>query len=329
MLFHSYAFLLLFIPFMMLLFFGLSKLGLKTWARNSLLVGSLFFYAYWDIRFMPLLLLSILFNYFVGKRLRRYNKKLLLILAISVNLLFFFTFTYLDIILSIYSSLSHIPITPPEITLPLGISLFTFTQVAFLIDAYKSKTENYDLSSYGLFVAIFPQLFAYPISPDKGIMRQLQNENFFRLHPSNIAKGSFIFLLGLGKKLLIANVLATYVGSVFDPPETIASFLPAWIASLTYAFQLYFDFSSYSDMAIGLGLLFNLELPFAANSPYHACSPLDFAKRMHSSLFDFLHDYLFIPVRESRDFHPRNLHKALKKGRSLRSNPFLIRDRSC
>nr|WP_218058343.1 MBOAT family O-acyltransferase [Legionella jamestowniensis] len=185
-----------------------------------------------------------------------------------------------------------------NIILPIGISFFTFTQIAFLVDVYKGQTSEYNFIHYLLFITYFPHLIAGPVLHHKQIIPQFMNPNTYTLNTENVAVGLTLFIFGLVKKVLIADSLSTYVIPIFNAANqgVPIAFVEAWIGSLSYTFQIYFDFSGYSDMAIGLSLLFNIRLPMNFNSPYKATSIIDFWRRWHISLSTFLRDYLYIPL---------------------------------
>ena len=186
-----------------------------------------------------------------------------------------------------------------KLTLPLAISFFTFQQIAYLVDSYKGETKEYDFLSYALFVSFFPQLIAGPIVHHKEMMPQFAKlKNKVKNH-GNILLGLFIFSMGLFKKVVIADTFAVYATQGFDKMEVL-EFFTAWQTSLSYTFQLYFDFSGYCDMAIGAALLFNIRLPINFNSPYKACDIQDFWRRWHITLGRFLRDYIYIPLGGNR-----------------------------
>jgi alginate O-acetyltransferase complex protein AlgI len=189
----------------------------------------------------------------------------------------------------------------PDIELPLAISFYSFTQIAYVVDAYRGQTEDYeyDLPSYSLFVTFFPQLIAGPILRHNELIPQFKVLRNFVFSHKNVAIGLTWFILGLGKKVLIADRVSPWVATVFDNAD-IVTFTEAWVGALSYTFQLYFDFSGYSDMAIGLGWIFNFRLPINFNSPYKATSIIDFWRRWHITLSFFLRDYLYIPLGGSR-----------------------------
>jgi alginate O-acetyltransferase complex protein AlgI len=302
MLFNSHAFLFCYLPVVSLVFFVLCRRHLVQAAKTWLFLSSLFFYGYWDVRFLPLLLGSILFNYACGnlilKSITTPKSKIFLILGITGDLALLFYFKYSNFFISNFISGSS---TFAEIVLPLGISFFTFTQIAFLVDVYKQKAHACDPISYGLFVTVFPHLIAGPILHHKQMIKQFNDLRMYVLQWPNIAQGTFLFVLGLSKKVFIADTLSEYVKPIFDDHLAVVHFVPAWFGALAYTLQLYFDFSGYSDMAVGLGLLFNLNLPINFNSPYKAHSIIDFWRRWHMTLSAFLKDYLYIPLGGSRN----------------------------
>ncbi len=299
MLFNSIDFLIYYLPIVIAGFFSLTSLRLYPLARAWLLASSLFFYGYWDVRFLPLLVGSILFNYLCGKQIlaQSSRKTLLLWIGISSNLALLFYFKYVNFFLSVMQGSTY---SLSEIVLPLGISFFTFTQIAYLVDAYQGKAEECDILSYGLFVTIFPHLIAGPILHHKQMITQFKSTQLYTVSWPHIAQGTFLFVIGLSKKMLIADPLSSYVVPVFDWDLPVIPFIQAWVGALSYTLQLYFDFSGYSDMAVGLGLLFNLYLPINFNSPYQADSIIDFWRRWHITLSHFLKDYLYIPLGGNR-----------------------------
>jgi D-alanyl-lipoteichoic acid acyltransferase DltB (MBOAT superfamily) len=308
MLFNSYSFIFLFLP---ITFAGMFWLGKYSHRLAALWLGmaSLAFYGVWDSRFLLLLLSSIAFNYgagyWIGMR-RNANPdkqvKLVLILAISVNLILLGYFKYTNFFIASANELfgGHIPTL--SIILPLGISFFTFTQIAFLVDVYRGIAREFNLIHYLLFVTYFPHLIAGPVLHHKQMMPQFANPETYRINAEHVTVGLTIFILGLAKKVLIADNLAEYATPIFNAARDgqILMFFEAWIGSLAYTLQLYFDFSGYSDMAIGLSLMFNVRLPMNFDSPYKASSIIDFWRRWHMTLSAFLRDYLYIPLGGNR-----------------------------
>jgi D-alanyl-lipoteichoic acid acyltransferase DltB (MBOAT superfamily) len=302
MLFNSYAFLLGFLPMTILGYFLLARVRV-TLAAAWLGLMSIFFYGYWDFHYVPLLLASILFNFAVGARINRAagtaTAGRLLAFGVIVDLALLGYFKYADFFLdSAAAVLGHDP-RHLGIILPLGISFYTFTQIAYLADARIGKAREYNFTNYVLFVTYFPHLIAGPILHHREMMPQFAAAETYRLRASNFAVGSAIFVIGLAKKVLIADNLSGYANELFAAPGE-PSFFVAWGGVLAYTFQLYFDFSGYSDMAIGLSRMFGVNLPLNFNSPYKATNITEFWRRWHMTLSRFLRDYLYIPLGGNR-----------------------------
>ena len=319
MLFSSWQFIFLFLPITFFVYFWLNNRRLVVVGKAWLVLASLYFYAYWDIQYLPLILGSILFNYAVGTGLaqahpgepatsqsprRSANRKVILAIGIAANLALLGYFKYADFFLENVNAVFGSAIPLPGIVLPLAISFFTFTQIVYLVDSYRGETAEYDLLKYTLFVTFFPHLIAGPIVHHGHLMPQFDSPwTLYRRYP-NIQRGLLIFSIGLFKKVVIADTFATWATAGFDGGQEL-DFFAAWAASLSYTFQLYFDFSGYCDMAIGASLLFNIWLPINFNSPYKAFSIQDFWRRWHITLSNFLRDYLYIPLGGSRVAIPR------------------------
>jgi alginate O-acetyltransferase complex protein AlgI len=303
MLFNSYIFIFIFLP---LTFLGMVWLGQYRRELPVLWLGlcSLLFYSAWNPIFVLLLFCSILANYFVGKRIGVYRvtqknfAKILLITAIISNFFLLGYFKYSNFFIETINPLFHNSIPSLDIILPLGISFFTFTQAAYLADVYKGVARENSFINYLLFVAWFPQLIAGPMIHHQQMMPQFAQEKTFRFNLENVSVGLTIFVLGLAKKLLIADNLAQYATPIFTVSAEGNSIMlfEAWIGALAYTFQLYFDFSAYSDMAIGLSLMFNVRLPLNFNSPYKAISIIDFWQRWHMSLTSYIRQYIYTPL---------------------------------
>lgn len=214
-------------------------------------------------------------------------------------------FKYTDFLLENFNAIFSSNIPLPQIALPLAISFFTFQQIAYLVDSYRGETKEYNLLDYMLFVTFFPQLIAGPIVHHKEMMPQFASTWNLVKNYKNIALGLFIFSIGLFKKVVIADTFATWATNGFDKAEVL-SFFEAWATSLSYTFQLYFDFSGYTDMAIGIALMFNIRLPINFNSPYKALNIQDFWRRWHITLSRFLRDYVYIPLGGNRVSKYRN-----------------------
>ena len=304
MLFNSYEFIFLFLPFTFFTYFYLNKKRLTEIAKGFLVLSSLFFYSWWNVIYLPLILGSMVFNYCFGVELNKENskisKKFILILGIAANLMLLGYFKYSDFFISNLNFIFHTQISHLNLLLPLAISFFTFQQIAYLVDsAMGGGTKQYDFLNYCLFVTFFPQLIAGPIVHHKEMMPQFANVRNKIINYKNIALGLFIFSIGLFKKVVIADSFAVWATNGFDK-ATILNLFEAWATSLSYTFQLYFDFSGYCDMAIGAALLFNIKLPINFNSPYKALNIQDFWRRWHITLSRFLRDYIYIPLGGNR-----------------------------
>lgn len=301
MLFNSFAFIFIYLPVVLAGFFWLARHS-KTWAAGWLALASLVFYGYWDYRYIPLLLSSIGFNYWAGQRIVQAVKptrKRWLAFAVSVNLLLLAYFKYANFFLSATNSIVHTDFQTLDIVLPIGISFYTFTQIAFLVDTYQGKVNEYRFVHYLLFVTYFPHLIAGPVLHHKEMMPQFADGRNYQPTSANIAIGLSIFVVGLAKKILIADNIAPLANPIFSPGAH-PQLIEAWIGTLAYTFQLYFDFSAYSDMAIGLSRMFGVRLPLNFNSPYKSENIIEFWRRWHMTLSRFLRDYLYIPLGGSR-----------------------------
>ena len=301
MLFNSIEFLCFFLPITLIIYFSLNKWKLSEAATAFLAIASIFFYSWWKIEYLPLILLSIVFNYVIGKILSsgRSSRKLILIFGIIANVSLLGYFKYTDFFLTNMNVFFGFDIQPLNIVLPLAISFFTFQQIAYLVDSYKKMTKEYNFINYALFVSFFPQLIAGPIVHHKEIIPQIYRIKNRIINYKNLSKGLFILSIGLFKKVVLADTLSIWTTYGFNSSLDL-SFFDAWATSLSYTFQLYFDFSGYADMAIGAALLFNIKLPINFNSPYKAKSIQDFWRRWHITLSAFLRDYIYIPLGGNR-----------------------------
>lgn len=301
MLFNSFTFLFLFLPVTAIVFFAMARKSHGA-AAAWLALASLFFYGWWSIRYIPLLLGSIGFNYWAGWRIGHTigpSRSRWLTLAVVADLGLLAYFKYADFFVFSINAIAHAELPALNIILPIGISFFTFTQIAFLVDTYQGKVHEYRFVHYLLFVTYFPHLIAGPVLHHKEMMPQFDEDASYRFSSRNIAVGLAIFAIGLAKKVLIADNLAPHATFFFDKADT-PSLLIAWGGVLAYTFQLYFDFSGYSDMAIGLSRVFGIKLPLNFNSPYKALSIIDFWRRWHMTLSRFLRDYLYIALGGNR-----------------------------
>jgi alginate O-acetyltransferase complex protein AlgI len=306
MLFNSYPFIFVFLPIVLAGYFWLgrsSNLAPVWW----LALASLVFYSVSNWQFVGLLLASVAFNYFVGwlliaKQLRSTARFAALTVGVAGDLLVLGTFKYAGFFAANWNAMFSTGIVV-NILLPVGISFYTFTQIAFLVDAYRGNVARYGLPHYALFVTYFPHLIAGPILHHKDMIPQFESERTKRPDPHLILCGLIIFAIGLFKKTCLADGIQPLVAPAFG--ANYPSFDQAWIGALAYTFQLYFDFSGYSDMAIGISLMFGIFLPLNFNSPYKAISIIDFWRRWHMTLSQFLRDYLYIPLGGNR--HGRTL----------------------
>ena len=309
MLFNSYAFIFLFLPLTFAGFFLLARMS-HVMAAGWLAAASLFFYGWWNPLYVGLLMVSIVCNYVAGGRIaraaaaaRHHDKKWLTILAVAANLALLGYYKYSNFFLSNAAPLMGFSPPQVEIILPLGISFFTFTQIAFLIDTYKGKVQEYRFAHYCLFVTYFPHLIAGPILHHAEMMPQFARRETYRMQAENIAVGLTIFFIGLFKKVILADGIAPYVAPLYALPDAgvAPTFLEAWCGALAYTFQLYFDFSGYSDMAVGLSLMFGVRLPINFHSPYKAVNIIEFWRRWHITLSRFLRDYVYVPLGGNRN----------------------------
>lgn len=302
MLFNSYEFILLYLPFTLLVYYKLAKCIGNCYAKSFLIFMSLVFYSYWDIGNLPILLMSIIVNYIFGHLLTQNKNKWILACGIVFNLAFLGYFKYTDFVIQNLNNLLNTNIPLQHIVLPLGISFFTFTQTAYLVDVYRGETKEYSKSDYLLFVTIFPHLIAGPILYHKDMIPQFSVSENYKVNYKNLAYGIIWFVIGLFKKVIIADKLAITANQAFNSVDKLTMY-DAWIGSLAYTLQLYFDFSAYSEMAIGLGLMFNYNLPMNFNLPYRSCSIIEFWRRWHMTLSAFLKNYLYIPLGGNRTGH--------------------------
>ncbi|MDL1866551.1 MBOAT family protein [Betaproteobacteria bacterium PRO4] len=301
MLFNSFGFIFLYLPIIIFVFFWLGRHN-KTWAAGWLALASLFFYGYWDYRYIPLFLASVSFNYWAGLHIARAmsTRKIWLVSALAVNLLLLAYCKYANFFIHTANTAGDWHFETLDIVLPIGISFYTFTQIAFLADTYRGQVKEYNFIHYLLFVSYFPHLIAGPVLHHKEMMPQFADSKIYHPSAANIAIGLSIFIVGLAKKILIADNIAPLANPVFSQ-EAHPQLIEAWIGALAYTFQLYFDFSAYSDMAIGLSRLFGVKLPLNFNSPYKAQNISDFWRRWHMTLSRFLRDYLYIPLGGNRN----------------------------
>jgi len=310
MLFNSYIFIFGFLPVVLLGFFWLARFS-HTYAAGWLALASLFFYGYWNPAYVGLLLLSITCNYSFGTWIAKAGarskeqgsrKKHLLIVAIVANISLLAYYKYANFFVSNLSPLLGTDWNLANIILPLGISFFTFTQIAFLVDTYRGEVKEYNFVHYVLFVTYFPHLIAGPILHHKEMMPQFARHATYRINWEHVATGMMLFTLGLCKKTLWADPIAVYSDGIFSGIAFGATptIYEAWAGALAYTLQIYFDFSGYTDMALGIALMFGIRLPINFDSPYKSTSIIEFWRRWHMTLSRFLRDYLYFPLGGNR-----------------------------
>lgn len=315
MLFNSFQFIFLFLPVAFLFFFWIAKYSHRG-AAQWLFAVSLFFYGWWNPAYVQLLAASIVFNYFIGFFLAKLhqsdgdNKTVswgILVFGIVCNLGLLGYYKYADFFINNLNVLGRFQLSACDIILPLGISFFTFTQIAFLVDAYRGEAREYSFVHYGLFVTYFPHLVAGPILHHKEMMPQFADPATYRMSNENISIGLTVFVIGLFKKVVLADGIAPYATALFGSAQGGPSptFVEAWAGLVAFSLQLYFDFSGYSDMAIGLSRLFGIRLPLNFSSPYKAINIVEFWRRWHMTLSRFLRDYLYFPLGGNRKGVPR------------------------
>ncbi len=307
MLFHTVEFLFFFLPAALLGYYLLGGVGVRV-AFSWLALCSLFFYGWWNPRYLWLIGGSIAVNY-AGSRIILILRdggweraaRLALAVLIAANLLTLGYFKYLGFFAVQWQRLTSLQFTLGNIVLPIGISFYTFTQIAFLVDTAMGKVREQSLLAYVLFVSYFPHLVAGPVLHHAEMMPQFGNRGALSINPVNLAAGVTFFAFGLFKKVFVADGVAPLANAAFAAGlGDKAAFTDAWLGALAYSVQIYFDFSGYSDMAVGLSLLFNIKLPINFFSPYRATNIIDFWRRWHITLSRFLRDYLYIPLGGNR-----------------------------
>jgi len=305
MLFNSFEFVLAFLPAAFAGFFWLARYSHRL-AGLWLAAASLLFYGWWNPKLVLLLLCSIAFNYALGYAIgharRAATGKLLLVVAVAANLACLGYFKYTNFFIASVNAAIGTDWGLASIALPLGISFFTFTQIAFLVDVHRRLAKEYNFIHYILFVTYFPHLIAGPVLHHKQMMPQFALAATYRTSAANVAGGLLIFAIGLAKKTLLADSFSEYAKPIFDAANQGAELgmVAAWTGALAYTLQIYFDFSGYSDMAIGLSRLFGVTIPLNFNSPYKAHNIIEFWRRWHMTLSIFLRDYLYISLGGNR-----------------------------
>lgn len=306
MLFNSYAFLFIFLPSALFLFHSLRRLGWERGSIFSLSVMSLIFYGWWNYIYLFLIIPLMIGNFAIAiyidrnRANRSVQAKAALVLGITGNIVVLGYFKYANFFVESFNELFGYELILEKIVLPLGISFFTFQKIAFLVDVYGGRVQRLNFLDYSLFVTFFPQLIAGPIVHHTDVMSQFRRRG--AVPATWFALGITIFTIGLLKKLLLADNVAVLVSPQFEAASAgaVLTFFEAWCAAIAYTLQLYFDFSGYSDMAVGSALLFGIKLPINFNSPYKSTSIIDFWRRWHMTLSRFLKEYVYIPLGGSR-----------------------------
>ena len=329
MLFNSYIFIFLFFPLCLLGFYRIKQKN-ATAAKIWLTGFSLWFYGYFNLRYLLIMLFSILFNYGVYLLIMRadsiaqmakttntintnnsvskkgdtvisvlQNKKMIMLAGVGANLLLLFYFKYYDFFVENVNVIFGSSFALKNILLPLGISFFTFQQISFLVDTYRGELDDCGFVDYALFVSFFPQLIAGPIVTHDEMLPQFKAINTKKWDEEGFTRGLFIFVIGMGKKVLIADTFGNAVNAGFGMVDALGS-VDAILVMIFYTLQLYFDFSGYCDMAIGIGKMLGIEIPLNFNSPYKATNIIDFWKRWHITLSRFFTKNIYIPLGGNR-----------------------------
>lgn len=299
MLFNSYIFVFVFFPICLLGYYGLLKSGKAEAARVFLTAMSLWFYSYFNLSYLLIMVCSIAGNYLFHRLLSKKPRRAVMVLAVALNLGVLFYFKYFDFFLDTMNAAFGTDFVLRGILLPLGISFFTFQQISFIVDTYRGEVAGCLLSEYALFVSFFPQLIAGPIVNHSEMLPQFRAFGERKADWERIAGGLALFVLGLAKKVLLADTFGAGVDYGYENLAVLGR-ADAWLVILFYALQLYFDFSGYCDMAVGIGRMLGIEIPVNFNSPYKAVNIVDFWKRWHITLNRFFTKYVYIPLGGNR-----------------------------
>jgi len=299
MLFHSQAFVLGFLPAVLILFYAVAR---RETAREwVMVVASVVFYGWWDVRFVPLLLGQTLATWALAHLYRRWRVGWIVPAGVVANLAILGCFKYANFFLDSLSALLGSPLPHNDVLLPIGISFFTFELISYLIDLRRGRVPAYPLRGFCLFVFFFPHLVAGPIVRHNELIPQLADDPLRPGFAERFGKGLALFILGFAKKVLLADPLARVADPIFaGAAGGVPGVGEAWSGALAFSFQLYFDFSAYTEMALGIALLFGIRLPMNFDAPYKAASVRDFWRRWHMTLSRYLRDYLYIPLGGSR-----------------------------
>ena len=315
MIFSTYRFIFLFLPVTFFGYFILNRFRYYSVAKIWLIIASLYFYGQGSPAFFPFFLASITGNYIIGTAMTRMEgsqtiqRKILLCIGLAGNIGLLGYYKYTDFFIENYNLLTGSDYALKHIVLPIGISFFTFQLIAFLVDSYRGETKQYDIINYLLFITFFPQLIVGPIIHHGEIVPQFEDERNLKLNYDNLAKGLFLFSIGCAKKILLADPMTTNAQSFFNSVPSNPDLLLTWFSSIEYTISYYFDLSGYADMAIGLGLMFNIHIPQNFDSPYKARNFQDYWRRWHITLSRFLSTYIFRSVYK-KDCKWRNYYIA-------------------
>lgn len=314
MLFSSFEYIILYLPVVLGLYFILGNLFGVTYSQWWLILSSLFFYSYWNPDYLPLILISVSVNYLIScfllkQKVSKYSSPALVI-GILFNLSLLGYYKYSGFLLVTINDVIHADFPVIKLLLPLAISFFTFQQIGFLVDSRRGKVGKISFREYFLFVSFFPQLIAGPIVQWKNVIWQFRAEDRVKASFDNLKYGFLLFSLGLFKKIVIADTFSVWANQGFHHIDGL-TFSGAWVSSLAFTIQLYYDFSGYCDMALGSAKLFNIDLPMNFNSPYKSHSIQDFWRRWHISLGTFFKDYLYIPLGGNRGSYFQTLRNAM------------------
>ena len=299
MLFNSVEYIFFFLPLVFAGNFLLNKKQHFTAAKVFLILSSLFFYSWWNPVYLPIMLSSIVVNYFLSIGIQKYKSKSLLALALVFDIGLLVYYKYADFLIGTLNAVIGTQFAFLNLLLPLAISFYTFQAIAYQVDCYKGIAKNKNFIDFALFISFFPQLIAGPIVHHKELMPQFNTPELKKINYENVARGLALFTIGLAKKVLIADSFSPLVMQGYANTE-ILSTPEAWLVAFAFILQMYYDFSGYSDMAIGAARIFNIQLPINFNAPYRATNLQDFWRRWHITLSRFLRDYIYIPLGGNR-----------------------------
>ena len=314
MIFSSYKFIFAFFPVVYIVYNLMRKAEKPALMKCWLVLASLFFYGYGDFRFFPILVFTAIFNFIISVLLQRTEKKAIkvsvLALGLVENLGLLFYFKYHNFFFENLNALTGAEFTLRNIILPLGISFYTFQLISYIVDSYKGEAKGYNFIDYMVFVTFFPQLIVGPVVSHEDIMPQLKKKNLLNIEAKNIMLGILLFAIGCFKKTVIADPLITHASAFYNASE-VSGMVNAWSAVIAYTFAYYFDFSGYIDMALGLGRMFNIELPQNFNSPYKARTFADFWRRWNMTISRFFNNTVFANLFHFGDRIPKLIFATL------------------